>query len=49
MSTAELRKAAVLLLSLPRHQAADLLDQLDPVQVESLTDRAVQPTPGHAR
>lgn len=37
MSTAELRKAAVVLLSLPRHQAADLLDQLDPQEMESLT------------
>ena len=37
MSTTELRKAAVVLLSLPRHQAADLLDQLDPLEMESLT------------
>lgn len=37
MSTAELRKAAVVLLSLPRHQAADLLDQLNPLEMESLT------------
>lgn len=38
MSTAQLRKAAVVLLSLPRHQAADLLDQLDPLEMESLTE-----------
>ena len=37
MSTADLRKAAIVLLSLPRHQAADLLDQLDPLEMESLT------------
>jgi len=37
MSTAELRKAAVVLLSLPRHQAAEILDQLNPLEMESLT------------
>jgi flagellar motor switch protein FliG len=45
MSTADLRKAAVVLLSLPRHQAADLLDQLDPWQMESLTEELANKRP----
>ena len=37
MVTTDLRKAAVVLLSLPEDQAARLLAQLDPSQVESIT------------
>jgi flagellar motor switch protein FliG len=45
MSTADLRKAAVVLLSLPRQQAADLLDQLDPLEMESLTEELAKKRP----
>jgi flagellar motor switch protein FliG len=45
MSTADIRKAAVLLRSLPPHQAADLVDQLDPAQMEALTLELAQNRP----
>ncbi len=45
MSTANLRKAAVLLRSLPRQQAADLVDQLDPPQMESLAQELAKNCP----
>ncbi len=37
MATAEIRKAAVLLMSLPQGEAAQLLAKLDPKQVESVS------------
>ena len=45
MSITELRKAAVVILSLPRRQAADLLDQLDPSQMQSLTTELARKRP----
>src|SRR5262245_35720349 len=37
MSTADIRKAAILLMSLPQEQAAALLSKLEPRQVEAVT------------
>jgi flagellar motor switch protein FliG len=45
MSITELRKAAVVILSLPRRQAADLFDQLDPSQMKSLTTELAKTRP----
>ncbi len=42
MSTAEIRKAAILLLSLPEDQAATLLAKLDPKQVEAVSIEIVK-------
>jgi flagellar motor switch protein FliG len=42
VSTAEIRKAAILLLSLPEDQAATLLAKLDPKQVEAVSIEIVK-------